>query len=344
MEIQYEWVCFDIPFFLQVPDSFEKNESARFYPSICGDTAELRFEREPVKTRGGETFGMAAGDRLGNVSYTKVRVGLGDDVVSEAPDMSEGKYVLTSDLRGRDGYLIERAVAFLNRFLRVYRVAIGYYWVRPVTPREIVLFTLVGVHTGGNTERRHRKIMPGSLKPPSATISIKECKRLNGMLQSEAPVALTGETDLDTQDKIDLGETNLAVLNAERFFEIWLKNAFEEILVKRGWSNNEIEDLLKNDRGEYKRLTNIAGTYIDHHLGFAFQDTEEYEEWKAKTHNLRNAVAHEGHIASKEEALDAYEASVEAILCLADEFRDELTATEWMLPDEEEYWKKNMLL
>lgn len=344
METRHEWVCFDIPFFLQVPDSFEENETARFYPSIHGDTAELRFKRESVETRGGETFGMAAGDRLGNVSYTKVRVGLGGDVLSKAPEPSQGRYALTSDLRGRDGHVIERAVRFLNRFLRVYRVALGYYWIRPLTPSEIVSFELVSVNSSGDTERRHRKITPESLKPPSATITVEECKALNGVLQKESPVMLTKEIDLDTQDKIDLEEANLAVLNAERLFEIWVKNAFESILVERGWSDAETENLLKNERGEYERLTNIVGTFINHHLGFAFEETEEYEVWKKETHTLRNAVAHEGYNASREEAIDAYTASVEAILCLSDQFEDELSGTEWILPSKEEYWEKNMLL
>lgn len=344
MAVQYEWICFDIPFFLQVPDSFGNNDDARFYPSLDGDIAELRFKRESVETNGGETFGMAAGDRLGNVSYTKVRVGLDDDVLSEAPEPSDGQYALTSDLRGRDGYLIERAVEFLNRFLRMYRISLGYYWIHPVTPHEIVSFDLVSVHDDRGTEGRHRKITPGSLTPPNATISEEDCEFLNEMLQSETPLALTGEVDLDTQDKIDLEETNLAVLNAERFFEIWVKNAMEVILSERGWNPTEIKELLKNDAGEYEQLSNIVGNFIDHHLGFAFSDTGEYKEWKSKTHILRNAVAHEGYTASKKEALDAYEASVEAILCLNKEFEDELSGTELMMPEEEEYWEKNMLL
>lgn len=344
MEVQYEWVCFDIPFFLQVPDSFKENEVARFYPSINGNTAELRFKREAREARGSETFGMAAGDRLGNVSYTKVRVGLGDDVLSEAPDPSEGLNVLTSDLRGRDGYLIENAIDFLNRFLRVYRLSLGYYWIRPVTPHEIVSFELVSVHDDGDTEGRHRKIVPGALKPPSATISSEECGRLNYILQNEIPVAISDEIDLDTQDKIDLKETNLAVLNAERLFEIWLKNAFEVILAERGWKDDDIDDLLKNDRDEYNKLTNIAKNFTDHHLGFAFGETEEYQNWETKTHDLRNAVAHEGYTANKEEAVNAYKASVDAILCLSGEFEDELSGSELILPDKDEYWEKNMLL
>lgn len=344
MSIQHEWVCFDIPFFLQVPDSFDDNEHARFYPSINGDTAELRFERAAVETRGGEIFGMAAGDRLGNVSYTKVRVGLGDDVLDAAPEPTEGQYALTSDLRGRDGWLIEKAVGFLNQFLRVYRVSLGYYWIRPLTPREIVTFELVSVYEDGDTNARHRKITPGSLKPPNATLDAERCRALNAMMQHTSGVAVTGEIDLDTQDKIDLEETNLAVLNAERFFEIWVKNAFEVVLTERGWGSDDIEELLLTDDGEYEYISNIAGTFIDHHLDFAFSDMAEYDAWKEDTHNVRNAVAHDGYMASVEEALAAYKASAEAVLLLAEEFTTELTGTEWEMPDAETYWERNMLL
>lgn len=346
MGIRREWVCFDIPFFLQVPDSFDdiENKYERFYPNIDGDTAELRFKRDSVETRGGETFGMAAGDRLGNVSYTKVRVGLSGDVLDAAPEPSEGQYALTSDLRGRDGWLIEKAVDFLNQFLRVYRVSLGYYWIRPLTPREIVTFELVSVHDDGDADGRQRKITPGALKPASATLDAERCRALNAMMQDTQGVSLTSEIDMDTQDKIDLEEPNLAVLNAERFFEVWVKNAFEVIASERGWEDDEIEDLLLTDDGEYERLTNIAGTFIDQHLDFAFSDTAEYDAWKADTHNVRNRVAHEGYMASREEAVAAYEASVEAVLLLSEEFSAELAGTEWEMPSAETYWERNMLL
>lgn len=344
MSIQYEWVCFDIPFFLQAPDSFDGNEAARFYPSIDGETAELRFKRESVERRGGETFGMAAGDRLGNVSYTKVRVGIGDDVLAAAPEPSDGQYALTSDLRGRDGWLIEKAVEFLNQFLRVYRVSLEYYWIRPLTPQEIVTFELVSVHEDGDTDARHRKVTPGSLKVPDATLDVEQCRMLNALMQDKSSVPLTGEIDLDVQDKIDLEEANLAVLNAERFFELWVKNAFEVVASERGWSDDEIADLLKKGNGEYEYISNIAGNFIGQHLDFAFSDTKEYDAWKGDTHNVRNAVAHEGYLASVEEAIAAYKASAEAVLLLAEEFSSELAGTEWEMPDEGTYWKRNMLL
>lgn len=195
MSIQYEWVCFDIPYFLQTPDSFDGNEAARFYPSIDGKTAELRFKRESVETRSGETFGMAAGDRLGNVSFTKVRVGIGDDVLVAAPEQSDGQHVLTSDLRGRDGWLIKKAVEFLSQFLRVYRVSLEYYWIRPLTPQEIVSFEIVSIYEEGDTDTRHRKITPGSLKIPDSTLDVEQCRKLNALMQDSSSVPLTGEID-----------------------------------------------------------------------------------------------------------------------------------------------------
>jgi hypothetical protein len=344
MSIQYEWVCFDIPFFLQAPDSFDGNEAARFYPSVDGDTAELRFKRDSVETRGGETFGMAAGDRLGNVSYTRVRVGVGDDVLEAAPEPSDGQYALTSDLRGRDGWLIGKAIEFLNQFLRVYRVSLEYYWIRPLTPQEIVTFELVSVHENSETVSRHRKITPGALQVPNSTLDIEQCRALNALMQGESSVPLTGEIDLDVQDKIDLEEANLAVLNAERFFELWVKNAFEVVASERGWSEDEIRDLLKKDNGEYEYISNIAGNFIGQHLDFAFSDTDEYDAWKEDTHDVRNSVAHEGYIASVEEAIAAYKASADAVLLLAEEFSAELTGTELEMPDAETYWERNMLL
>jgi hypothetical protein len=136
----------------------------------------------------------------------------------------------------------------------------------------------------------------------------------------------------------------LAVLNAERFFELWVKNAFEVVASERGWSDDKIADLLKKGNGEYEYISNIAGNFIGQHLDFAFSDTDEYDAWKGDTHNVRNAVAHEGYMASVEEAVAAYKANAEAVLLLAEEFSSELAGTEWKMPDEETYWKRNMLL
>lgn len=343
MSIKSEWVCFDIPFFLQLPDSFDDNVYARLYPTIDGKSAELRFKREPIESRGGKTFGMVVGDRLGNASYTKTRVGLTEPILKDIPeDETEGRYFLTSDLRDRDGYLIGESVQYLNQFLQAYRTSLEYFWIRPLTPREIVSFELVSVYENGEQETRHRKITGRSLKLPNATLGKEECGYLNGLLQDEVPIPLLDEIDLDTQDKIDLEESSLAVLNAERFFEIWLKNAFEIILRSRGWGDNEIDDLLKRDNGEYERLSNIAGNFVDHHLNFKFQDTDEYTGWLENTHKLRNEIAHEGYNANRDEAVNAYKAAIEATILLSNEFDDELSNTS--LFNSDEYWERNILL
>lgn len=334
MTLLYEWVCFDIPFFLQVPDSFRENKFARFYPVINGKSAELRFKRVSVENRAGMVYGMIPGDRLGNFSRTEVRVGFDKQIIDIIPETvkQEGSgYAFASGLRGRDGFLIGKAVQYLNRFLSVYRNLTGHYWIRQLNPQEIASYELVGVTESRDTNRRSRMVSGGALQFPTATFERSDIELINGHLRSESPLSIIDTIDLDTKDKIDLREYNLAVLNAERLFEVWLKKAFELVLSERGQSDEEIESLLKRDNGNYERLTQIVSNYVQQHLNFDFQDTSEYDNWMNETHRVRNAVAHEGYAANQREAVRAYESSLAAMALLSKEFEDELADTDLLI-------------
>ena len=79
MEVAAEWVRFEIPYLLQVEDSFEDNKDARFHSRFEGVPAELQFKKQAREgnesERPGMMFGQIEGDRFGTVSYTNVKVG-----------------------------------------------------------------------------------------------------------------------------------------------------------------------------------------------------------------------------------------------------------------------------
>lgn len=322
MQIAAEWVCFDIPFLIQAENSIDGNENARFHPYRDGISAEIRIEKKPTEHPSGQMAGLVEGDRLGTVSQTRIQVGFNSEFLSTIPDelTTDFEHVKADaymrkmpELEGRDGFLIEAAVDYLNRFLDVYRTELDRYWIRELLPEEIVYFTLHSIVTDEQKHRRIRWFSGGTLVPMTAAISVEDTAYLNALLEEEAQIPVHQELDLAAQDKIDLREYDIAVINAATMFEAWLKNALRTVLRAEGLPEAEIESHFKHSPDHYKSITTIATDVVGRALHLNFEDTDEFSAWKKHTRNLRNDVIHEGYQPTKSEAEDAYTASTDAV-------------------------------
>lgn len=341
MQIAAEWVQFEIPYLLQVEDSFEGNEDARFCPRIADVPAELQFKKEARDDekgdRPGMMFGMVEGDRLGNVSYTKVKVGFDRQFLDSLPkdfqnnfeNVKEGhptKWL--KDLDGREGYIIQGAVDYVNRFLEIYRAGLGYYWIRGVSPAEVVYFMRTTVSTDGENYHHGTMYPRGGLKLGSATIDGEDHETLNARLQTEHQVPIEISLRLDARDKLDLGEYRLAVITAGTMFESFLKDGLKELMAAGGMSEDEIEAVFVDD-GDYTPITTLATETVPKTLHFDFEATDEFEAWDEQTREMRNRVVHEGYVPSEDEARAAYESAESVVEFLrnkmierGDELRD----------------------
>lgn len=325
MKIAAEWVQFEIPYLLQVEDSFEENEDARFQPRIDDIPAELQFKKvahdDESHDRPGMMFGLVEGDRLGTVSYTKVSVGfdrqfldtLSEDLQTDFETIKQGpRTKWLKNLNGREGNIIHAAVDYVNRFLEVYRAALGYYWIRGVNPSEVVYFMRTTVSNDREEYNHGSMYARGGLKLGTATIDEEGREVINNRLQAEHEVPFRISLRLDTQDKLDLGEYRLAVTTAGTMFEAFLKDGLRELIAAEGMSDEEIEAVFMDD-GDYTGIKTLATETIPKTLHFDFEATDEYEAWDKQTRELRNKVVHEGYIPSEEEARAAYEAADDAV-------------------------------
>lgn len=325
MEIAAEWVQFEIPYIIQVEDSFEGNESTRFQSYIDGVPAELQFKKEARGSendgRPGMMFGQVEGDRLGNVSYTKVRVGfnqhfldsLTEELQSDFEEVKEGSWTKwLKNLDGREGHIIRAAVDHINQFLEIYRASFGYYWIRGVSPSEIAYFMRATVPRDGE-EYNHGLMYPrGGLKLGTTTIDDKGHEILNSRLRSEHQVPIVISLQLDVQDKLDLGEYRLAVITAETMFEAFLKDGLKDLMAAEGMADSEIESVFV-DGGDYTSISILAKETVPKTLHFDFEGTDEFEAWNEQTKKLRNRVVHEGYSPTENEAREAYEAADSAV-------------------------------
>lgn len=330
MKIAAEWVQFEIPYLLQVEDSFEGNESARFHSRVRGVPAELQFKKEAREGEEGERpgmmFGQVEGDRLGNVSYTKVRVRFNRQLLDALPDelnddfeaLKEGSPTKwLKNLNGREGRIIRAAVDQVNQFLEVYRASLGYYWIRGVSPSEVVYFMRTTVSKNEDTYD-HGTMYPGSaLTPGTSTIDEKAHNTIEARLDTEHKVPITISLRLDAQDKLDLGEYRLAVITAGTMFEAFLKEGLKDLMAAQGMSDDEIESVFVDD-GDYTSITTLAKETVPKTIHFDFKETDRFEAWDEETRKMRNRVVHEGYVPSEDEARAAYEAAADAVEFLTD--------------------------
>lgn len=327
MNVVAAWVDFKIPFLIQVEDSLDRPKYA-FQVTKGGIPAELRIEKkaETSETHGGTMFGLVEGERLGNISYSVVRIGFaepyfdsfGDKYETEYEEISEGsRQVLSNSLDTLRGKVARDAVEWTNLFLEKYRTTFGYYWIRRLKPSEIAHFTLTFVAENGDEYTDGFMYAQDGLTPGSTTMDDAQRAILQSRLTDQQSIPTTLSLKLDAQGKLDIGEYRLAVLLAGTMFESFLKTSLREVMESEGRSEEYIENAFEYDDGDYKSVVTLAkGCHKTFHFDFA--GTEEYEDWSEDTRGLRNDVIHQGYQPSEGEAERAVESAEAAVNVLAE--------------------------
>jgi len=339
-------IAFDIPYHIQVRDSFKGNRESRFYPVIENIPAELRFESNTVDSYSIAIAGTAVGDRHGNLGYSSVQVWFGEDFIDHIPEDIENEVAIDAvpvfrmgSLGGLEGHLIENAVMYVNKFLEVYRSRTSFYWITPLSPYTITQFAVVDHYKNQSDDVRYRFVTESPLKTGPLNDSVQnEIKR---GVQLETPITLYNQLDLNAEDKISRGDYNSAIIDSAILFETWIKEAFQIIAVKKGYSESwAIDKVTKGDgSGDYLSPKNIASDQILR-LGFDFSETDEFQRWDKKTREVRNNVVHEGYQSNENEAREAKSSAIKAIVRLCDEFEDELERSPLLVREEAPYLSK----
>lgn len=332
-------VQFELPYHLQVEDSFESNEEFRFYPVIDDILAELRFRSVQNDSMGVGIAGTAEGDRHGNLGHSVVQVWFDDSFIESIPNEVDNDKPINDDPvfhmgqpDGVDDYLIENAMDYLNKFLGVYRSRTGFYWITTMSAHEATRFGIVERYEDGEEKHRTRFVTEGPVK--FGSIRDEVLNQVRRGVQMDSPVSLYNELDFDAMDKIDRGEFNSSVIDSATLFEAWIKNAYQRIAVEQGKSKKQArQDITKGGGSdEFLSPKNIADDHVPK-LGFMFSDTDEFDNWDTDTREVRNKVIHEAYQATEAEAVDAKKAATNAMVRLSNEFKSELEGTPFFVQE-----------
>ena len=330
MDITEVLVDFQIPYLLQVEDSLEGN-SEPFHVAVDGTPAAIYFKKIPKSSGGPVIAGQMIGDRLGNVSETAVRVHFDERLIDKIPqdriEKSPPESLVHQGGSNTDdshGFIVEAAVAAINRFLRVYKYVTVSYWMRNLLPYEIFSFRITEFKEDGEEKERTYNYSNSPYRGFGQTVEQEEEEEIRSILRTEEEQPIYPRLELETLDKISLGEYNLAVLNTQRLFEIWVKHACL-LLLEKEYDEERAHDLMTDD-GEYVALGQTFN-YFNQHFGHDFRETEEYDRWDRAYKQIRCEVAHAEYMASNQDANEMYEACQELQLTIYGEFKDDLEDT-----------------
>lgn len=331
-------VEFVSPYSFQLPDSIGEADQEPFVISIDGVRAELRLKlvvpQDGFALAGGSGY-TAPRDRLGRVTQTHIQITFGEEYIENLPpdvEEPEETMLMGSQLRGLDKVLVEDAASYFNRLVDVYRVMNQKFWLRPLNPQEIVQFVIRKAkdEEDGLISEKQVGWSGGSIR--GGSMPEEKMNEFRGRLFEESVITLTRRLDLDAQDKIDVGDYSLAVINSHRLFEVWLRRKFRQMLTVERWSDNEIEDRMTNGDGEFNHI-NVIADQINADLGFNLRDQEVWDEWDKNTREFRNKVLHEGYDASELDAIYAYYYSRKAMERFAQNFGSKLMESQMMEKD-----------
>lgn len=311
-------VQFDIPYHIQVEDSFKENQESRFYPVIDEIPAEIRFQSNVDDSGGVAVAGTAAGDRHGNLGYSSVQVWFDNQLIEQIPDDFEDELPAEDSLqfhmgpvRGENKFLIENALGYFNQFLNAYRHVTKFYWIKSLAPHEITRFNIAKKYEDKDTESKTQFVTKSALK--SGPLSDEILNKVNYFSTHGLPDMLFYELILDAEDKIDRGEFNSAIVDSAMMFETWIKSVFEVAAVYNGFSEEKAKDMITKggDSDDYLNPKNIITDQFPK-LGYELSEADEFDDWDEHTRKVRNRVVHEGYNANFEEARLAQNSAVDA--------------------------------
>ncbi len=278
-------------------------------------------------------------DRLGRVSSTSCRAefdseyisGVLDDVqgspIASDPVLAAGSGKFSTDHQPKK--LATDTVRAINKCLRSYREITEEYWLRDLFVEELLHFVVWGVDSSDRVYRSSRTMTPSPMTGFGSTISNDEDQKFRKKISSDQDTNIFLELEFNVRNEIDIGQHDIAAINSYRIFELWVKNATEEIMIAMGKSQNEIDDKLKDSNGEYASLMNIIKNILkdDPDVEYDFSAKTEFETWDSTTNEYRNEIIHEGTSISRTKAKIAHENTGAALKAFYSDFSSELSGT-----------------
>lgn len=209
---------------------------------------------------------------------------------------------------------ISLAVDFVNKFLANYRAITERYYISYITPAVIQNFIIHSTYQDGEVRVQTYatdqsvldipdeasilddavNIMDATLHGMGGSISEEKDQLLRNVLEAGRLPPILMELDLEVQNKLDLREWRLAVLEAAILFETYLNTLLRNTFKKLGLEEEAIENKFLKDvkNGIPLSCTAIAKKLVLEALDFDFEATDEFDAWALHTRDLRNDIVH----------------------------------------------------
>lgn len=263
--------------------------------------AGVQFLRRINQNNPARLCGEIIGDRTGRASFSTVRVNF------PLEQFDKSKHWNTK-------LFVSLAVDFVNKFLSNYRAVTERFYISPVTPAVIQNFIIQSTYDDGDTRVQtyatdksvidipdkvsvlddSMYLMDATLHGMGGAISEEKDEFLRRVLREGKMPPILMELDLEVQNKLDLREWRLAVLESAILFETYLNTILRAAYRKSGLKTDEIErKFLKNVQKSIPlSCTAIAKSLVKDAIGLDFESTEEFQAWARNTRDLRNDIVH----------------------------------------------------
>jgi hypothetical protein len=130
---------------------------------------------------------------------------------------------------------------------------------------------------------------------------------------------------LDTVDNIQRTNYASGVIQSAQLFELWIIQAFIIIAKENGLSEQEARSEITEPDGDFMHPNNILDK-VGSELGYRVktESAKKVENWSTQTKDVRNEVIHRGYEPDRSESSAAFEAAMELILDIQQQFRSDL--------------------
>lgn len=232
------------PYSFRVPKSIEGNGYEILLNGVSVELklGELEGERAAFQGSGAVEFPL---DRHGLLLSQGVEIHFEEEYISSLPDdIEEPAYedlIMGSKIAGIHKRLIEDSIEYYNHFVQCYKTTTQKYWMRQVTSNEILNFTIKKIEGGEVIDETGLSLTGGSLR--MGFIDDQKINQPRQVLSEGTNVTLSRQLDLDAQDKHDLGDYRLSIIQSDLLFVFWTRREYTKMLEADGKSEEYAEDV-----------------------------------------------------------------------------------------------------
>ncbi len=273
---------------------------------IDGTYVGLKFLRRINNNRLSSMIaaGEIIGDRTGRATFSSVQV------------IFNPEYIDSSVLEDMES-ICTIAVDGVNKFLEYYRILASRFYIRTITKQLIQTFIITTEYDDCSTNRQEYGSSSGPLVGLGGSVNDKIDMELRKKIISSESPSIIDTLCIDIDDRMDLHEWRLVVIESAVLFETWLTKMLKKSYKKKGLNESEIKQKFLDKRNGYyvpKSIDSLVRNSIKDATGFDFSKTKEYSSWKTNVKDTRNKIVHgDKYKVSYSQALKAKVSTINAI-------------------------------